>query len=124
MKQIIFIFLVTLVSITASAQLKNTEWKGTIHSDNDIDVLFDYGSDTLYVINVADSSSLETLTYTVKDGVITFQKIKGQSGCDTAGKGTYKFEIKENVMYVTLVSDTCDDRSSAMKDSKWVKVKK
>ena len=123
MKQLIFIFLISLASITVHAQLQNTKWKGTIHSDNDIDVVFDYRSDTLDVINIADSSNLETTTYTIEDSVLAFQKIYGQSNCDATGTGKYKFEIKDDVLYLTLISDACDDRSSALKNSKWVKIK-
>ena len=123
MKRIIFIFLISLASITVHAQLKNTKWKGTIHSDNDIDVVFDYRSDTLDVTNIADSSNLETMTYTIKDSVLTMKKISGQSNCDTTGEGKYKFEIKDDVLYLTLISDACNDRSSALNNSKWVKIK-
>ena len=123
MKEIIFIFLVTLISITVNAQLKNTKWKGTIHSDNDIDVVFDYRSDTLQVINVADSSNLETMTYAIKDSVLSLQKIYGQSACNVTGKGKYKFEIKDDLLYITLLSDDCNDRSSALNNSKWIKMK-
>ena len=74
MKEIIFIFLISLASITVHAQLKNTKWKGTIHSDNDIDVVFDYRSDTLEVLNISDGSNLETMTYAIKDSVLSMKK--------------------------------------------------
>jgi hypothetical protein len=67
MREIILTFLITLISITVDAQLKNTKWKGTIHSDSDIDVVFDYRNDTLEVTNIEDSSNLETMTYTLKN---------------------------------------------------------
>ncbi|MEP6950080.1 MAG: hypothetical protein ABI863_12420 [Ginsengibacter sp.] len=122
MKEIISIFLICLASITVTAQLKNTKWKGTIHSDNDIDVVFDYRSDTLEVTNTADSSNLETMTYTIKDSILTLQKIYGQSACSPSGTGKYKFAIKDDVLNITLLSDDCDDRSSALNNSKWVKI--
>ena len=123
MKEIIFIFGISLVSITLNAQLKNTKWKGTVHSDNDIDVIFNYRSDTLEVTNIADSSNLETMTYTIKDTVLSLQKIYGQSNCSVTGMGKYKFEIKDDLLYITLLSDDCDDRSSALNNSKWIKIK-
>lgn len=123
MKKVIFICLIFLVSIAANAQLESTKWKGTIHSDNDIDVIFNYKNDTLEVLNVADSSTLEALLYTVKDSVLTLQKIYGQSGCDVTGTGQYKFDIKDDTLYITLLSDACDDRSSALNNSKWAKIK-
>ena len=123
MKKIIFIFLVSIVSITVHAQLKNTKWKGTIHSDTNIDAVFDYGNDSLKVTNTADNSNVETMTYTVKDNELTLQKVYGQSDCDATGTGKYKFEIKDDVLILTLVSDACNDRSSALNNSKWAKVK-
>jgi hypothetical protein len=122
MKKIIFILLLSSASVTLHAQLKNTKWKGTIHSDNDIDVVFDYKSDTLEVTNIADSSNLETMTYTLKDSVLALQKVYGQSSCSLTGTGKYKFEIKDNLLSITLISDDCDDRSSALNNSKWVKI--
>jgi hypothetical protein len=123
MKKIIFIFLISLTSITVNAQLKNTKWKGTIHSDNDIDAIFDYRSDTLEVSNTGDGSSLETMTYAIKDSILTLQKIYGQSNCDATGEGKYKFEIKDDLLYLMFISDACDDRSSVLNNSKWSKVK-
>ena len=122
MKKIIFIFLISIASISVCAQLKNTKWKGTIHSDNDIDVIFNYGSDTLEVTSAADGSSFETCIYNTKDTVLSVQKIYGQSNCDTTGIGKYKFEIKDDILYLTLLSDNCDNRSSALNNSKWAKM--
>lgn len=123
MKKLVFIFLVSVGTITAHAQLSNTKWKGIIHSDNDINVVFNYTKDSLKVTNIADNSNVETMTYTLKKNVLTLQKVYGQSECDTAGNGKYKFEIKDNSLYLTLVADDCKDRYSALADSKWVKIK-
>jgi hypothetical protein len=123
MKKIVFVLLVSLTTITVSAQLKNTKWKGLIHADDDINAVFDYRGDTLEVTNAGDGSSIETMTYTVTDTVLTIKKVYGQSSCDNATEGKYKFEIKEDVLYLALLSDTCDNRSSVLNNSKWDKVK-
>ncbi|MEJ7680364.1 MAG: hypothetical protein WKG06_21420 [Segetibacter sp.] len=123
MKKIVFFFIISFASFTLNAQLKNTKWKGTIQADNKIDVVFNYRSDTLDVSNIADGSNIETMTYTVKDSILTLQKIYGQSDCDSTGTGKYKFEVKDDLLYITLISDTCDDRSSALNNSKWGKIK-
>jgi len=122
MKKVFFIFLVSFASLTVHAQLKNTKWKGTIQTDNTIDVVFDYKSDTLEVSSAGDGSNIETMTYTVKDGVISLKKVYGQSSCDGAGVGKYKFEIKDNVLFFTQVADSCNDRTSALSNSKWTKI--
>ena len=123
MKTALFILLVTCTSVSLHAQLKNTKWKGTIQADNKIDVIFNYGTDTVEVSNTADGSSIETMTYTVKDSVLKFQKIYGQSSCGGATGGTYKYELKDDLLYLTLISDSCSDRSSALSNSKWARTK-
>lgn len=123
MKKAVLFFLVSFALVTVHAQLKNTKWKGTIQADNKIDVVFNYRSDTLNVLNTADGSDIETMTYAVKDSVLTLQKIYGHSDCDGTGTGKYKFEIKDNLLYITLISDSCNDRSSALNNSKWAKIK-
>ncbi len=123
MKRIIFIFLVTSTSVTVQAQLKNTKWKGTLNLENKIDVVFDYRNDTLEVINVRDSSSIEIMTYTIQNNIFSLQKISGQSDCDNTVIGKYKFEINNDTLSITLVSDDCNDRYPVLDNSKWIKVK-
>ncbi|WP_018612872.1 hypothetical protein [Segetibacter koreensis] len=123
MKKVMFFLLVSFVSVTVNAQLKNTKWKGTIQADNKIDVIFNYRNDTLDVSNTADGSNIETMTYAIKDTVLTLQKIYGQSDCDGTGSGKYKFEINGDLLSISLLSDVCNDRSSALNNSKWVKIK-
>jgi hypothetical protein len=123
MKKSIFILLVVFTSTSVHAQLKNTKWKGTIQADNTLNVVFDYRSDTLEVTNSDDGSNIETMTYTVKDTVLTLRKISGQSSCDTEGTGKYRFEIKDDALHLTQISDNCNDRTSALSNSKWTRVK-
>lgn len=122
MKKIIFFLLVSFVSVTVHAQLNNTKWKGTIQLENKIDVVFEYTKDTLAVSNIADNSNIETMTYAITDSIITLQKIYGQSDCDIT-EGKYKFWIKDNSLYMTSISDACDDRSGVLNNSKWIMVK-
>lgn len=121
MKTVIFLFLVSFTSVTAHAQLNNTHWKGTLHSNNNIDVVFNYGKDTLTVTNSADNSTIETMTYTIADGIISIKKIDGMSDCDKTVTGKYKFQIKDDLLYVTLLSDECKNRSENLENSKWTK---
>ncbi len=51
MKKTLFVLLVSFASVAVNAQLKNTKWKGTIQTDDKIDVVFDYKTDTLEVSN-------------------------------------------------------------------------
>jgi len=54
---------------------------------------------------------------------LTIKKINGQSDCDASVLGKYKFDIKGKDMYVTLVSDDCNDRSSVLDKATFVKMK-
>ncbi len=123
MKRTLFIFLVLFTSLTAQAQLSNTKWKGQLNLENKIDVVFDFRKDTLEVTNTQDNSHIETMTYTIQDNLLSLQKTSGRSDCDAATIGKYKFEINNDTLSITLVSDACDDRYPVLDNSKWVKVK-
>jgi hypothetical protein len=122
MKQLILLIFLFTAAISAKAQLSNTNWKGTIQGDQTIDVVFHFNNDTLNVENIGDASTLEVLTYATKDSVITFQKVYGQSECDTGAIGQYKYTISKDEIAFTLVEDACEHRSSILNNSKWTKV--
>jgi hypothetical protein len=123
MKKIIFFLLLSLASATVHAQLNNTKWKGTIQLENKVDVVFDYRQDTLTVSNNADNSNIETMTYAVKDSVITLHKIYGQSECNATVNGKYKYQIKDDSLYMILLSDSCKERSDVLNNSAWSRIK-
>lgn len=123
MKTLLIISLVSFLSINAHAQLKNTKWKGTIQTDNKLNVVFDYKIDTVKVTNADDGSNIETMTYTVKNHVMTLKKVYGQSDCDATSTAQYKFQITGDVLHLTQVNDSCSDRISALKDSNWTRTK-
>jgi hypothetical protein len=120
MKKIILLLFVTFGALVSHAQLAKTKWKGTLQLDNPLEVIFDFGKDSLFVYTVADNSALETMTFTDADKVLTIKKVFGQSDCnDTEGK--YKYEIKNGELIFTLVSDECAGRSTVLNNSKWGK---
>jgi len=123
MKKLLFILLVSIVSATAHAQLTNTKWKGTVQLDNPVDVLFDFGKDTFKVTGVADGSLIETMSYSVKDGILSIQKIEGTSNCEGTTIGKYKFDIKNDEITFTLVADDCGDRANVLDKTTWKKDK-
>jgi hypothetical protein len=124
MKNVVFIVLLTMISASLAAQIRNTKWKGTIHGDNPRNVIMDFHKDSVSLFTISDSSLVETMTYSVKDGIISLLKIEGQSDCDNVDVGKYRFRIKDGMMYMKLVSDPCPDRSSAIDSTKWFKWKK
>ncbi len=121
MKKMIVFLLVSVVSLSVHSQLANTKWKDTLKLDNPVAVVFDFQKDTLTVTALEDGSLIETMTYKVQDTVFTITKISGQSSCDGATVGKYKFAIAGDEMYVTLLADDCTDRSSVLDKTKFVR---
>ena len=121
MKKIIFIAFIAFISASANAQLANSKWKGTLQLDNPTDVVFDFRTDTLEAFVAEDNSSLELMKYSIKDNVLSIQKISGQSECDDTAVAKYKFEIGSDGLLLTLIEDNCIDRSGVLDNTKWVK---
>ena len=118
MKKILFLLLISFICLSTHAQVTNSKWKTTLQLDQPVDVVFDFRTDTLDVTNAADSSSLETMKYTLKDTVLTIQKLYGQSECDTGTIGSYTCTINGDEMHLKMISDDCSDRSGVIADIK------
>jgi len=121
MKKITIFLLLAFAAITTNAQLAKTKWKGTLQLDNPVDVVFDFGKDSLTVYTAAENAGLETMTYSAKDAVLAINKAYGQSDCDGTMTGKYKFEIKNDEMTLVLISDDCANRSAVLNNTKWKK---
>lgn len=112
MKKIVFcLLLVTLASGSIKAQLANTKWKGILPLDGPVSVSFNFGNDTLIVMNLEQNSTIETMTYKTNNSTLSLVKVSGQSDCDNTSIGKYKYEIKNNELLIILVEDPCDDRA-------------
>lgn len=122
MKQIISLLFLLITASYVNAQLENTRWKATIVIENPVNVIFDFKKDTASIYTVADSTVIETMTYTSTDTSVTLSKIEGESECGNE-PGKYKFTITNNMMLLTLISDDCYDRSSVVDSTKWTKWK-
>jgi hypothetical protein len=113
MKKTGFLIALAFLSFSSYAQLSKTKWKTTLQLENVTEVYFDFGSDSLKVFVVADSSLLETSLFKEKDRELSILKVKGISNCEGI-TGTYKFEIKNDQLVLTLISDKCSDRSEVL----------
>jgi hypothetical protein len=123
MKKIIFILLATFLLKPAIAQLKNTRWEAAIKGDNPRNTILDFKKDTVILYAASNNEIVETMTYTVSGHTFTVKKIEGQSDCDNTTPGRYGFEIKGDKMLIKLISDVCNDRSSALDITTWTKMK-
>jgi|ERR1017187_513213 hypothetical protein len=120
-KKISLLFLVFLAAISGHAQMAYTKWKTSLQLQDQVTVLFDFKKDTLKAISVADSSIIETMTYTVQDTSLQFKKISGQSECDNTVIGVYRFKITGNQLSLSLMNDNCYARSSVLDHTIWTK---
>lgn len=110
------LLLLTLLTGSIRAQLANSKWKGVLKLDNTVNVSFDFGKDTLIVLNLDEGEIIETMTFKATNSTFTLTKVSGQSDCDNATPGKYQFVIKENTMTITLIEDACNDRAPYLKD--------
>lgn len=115
-KSLCCLLLLTVLSCSVKAQLANTRWKGVLKLDNDVNVTFDFGKDTLTVANIDDGVLIETMTYTATKTTFTLIKTSGQSDCDNSTPGKYSYGIKDNILSISLIEDACEDRSSVIKN--------
>ncbi len=123
MKKICFIILTALVSLASVAQLKNTQWRGTIKGDNPRSVILDFRKDSVLLFTVSDNQLVESMTYTAGNNSFTVNKVEGQSDCDNSTPGKYSFRISGDRMLIKLISDQCADRYTALDTTSWLRWK-
>jgi hypothetical protein len=123
MNKIILLLFLSLTRISSIAQLSHTIWKGVVRGDNPRSVLLGFRKDTAVLLTIYDSSVVESMTYSVKDSTLILKKLEGQSDCDNSSIGKYKFWVRGSVLNIKLIEDPCEDRSSAIDDTKWQKWK-
>ena len=122
MKKFVFILSLVITSVSLSAQLAGSKWKGTLQGDNPQEVVFEFRKDSAVVYTTAENSHVETMTYTVKDNVLTLIKAHGISDCD-GGPGKYSITIEKDTMTMKRSEDNCGDRVEAIDGVKWVRMK-
>jgi hypothetical protein len=105
------------------AQIANSKWEGTVKMDTLTPVTWHFAKDTVWVVQISDNSLVETMTYKTEHGYLYLTKITGVSSCDTKVVGKYKFEIRDDKLYMTVAEDACEDRSSAINSDPYQRVK-
>lgn len=123
MKKILFISWIAVASLSSSAQLKYTKWRGTIRGDNPRNVILDFRKDTVLLFTVSDEQLVESMTYTADNKTFTVNKIDGQSDCDNSTPGKYGFTMSGDRLFVKLISDQCSDRYTALDTTRWLRWK-
>lgn len=121
MKSLMFMALTFLIPFAAKAQLKNTEWVGKIAAPAEVEVVLQFKSDTLQIVIAGTDNVIESMKYSVKDDVITINKILGGSPCSNDQTATLKYIIKNDHLMIVTVNDPCDDRKNAWPPDGFVK---
>jgi hypothetical protein len=127
-KSILFMAVICFALTAAKAQLAFTSWSGTAHllqEDKtliDVKIKWDFRKDTVLVIFPGNGLP-EILTYAEKDNTVTFAKVSGDSPCAVGSGAKYKFEIKDDKLYFTLLESNCEAFSKALDDKPFTRVK-
>ncbi|MBS1575735.1 MAG: hypothetical protein JST09_10570 [Bacteroidetes bacterium] len=125
MKKALISFAIVIACLSAKCQLANHKWEGSIQIDNQATLItLDFKKDTVDALITASGELLEEMTYTVKNGIVTFQKVNGRSECGSDIIGKYKFSIKNDTITLTVAEDICGSRAEVLDQSTWKKVKK
>jgi hypothetical protein len=121
MKSFISILIATFAIITLKAQFANTSWKGLYKVPDPTEMILQFKTDTLLLIDPMNNQPVETMKYSVSGDTVTITKISGASDCNDE-KGIYKMEIKDNKLFITLISDDCYSRSASGADEALEKI--
>ena len=114
MNKILILAVICCFGYAAKAQLASTSWIGTMNVQGGMDAIFNYGKDTLVVINPSDNSTIETMTYSVNDSIISIKKVDGTSPCDNETVGKYSYKLENDQLTMKLVADDCSERAQAI----------
>jgi hypothetical protein len=113
MKAFYLLIALTLTATIANAQLKNTKWKGKLNVPVETNVILDFKKDSVDMIITDEGVVGETMTYSVKDSIITMKKTSGHSPCNVDDVFAIKYLIKDDKLYLSNLSDPCDERTYA-----------
>jgi hypothetical protein len=124
MKRILMLPFILIFCFTSvvHAQIQNTQWKGTLIMDSTVDIVWHFDKDTSRVFTQADSSILETMIYKTEGGFLFLTRVSGISSCEKA-IGKYKFDIRDEKLYLKPVADACQDRADAISSEPYVRIK-
>ena len=115
-KYLLLFLLINLSSNTINAQLKNTSWNGDFMVPQPTEGILVFKQDTTYLVlgsEFNEESILETMSYKIDHDTLTLQKLSGSSPCSDEIIGKYLFVIKNDMLYIQLISDDCSPRAAA-----------
>lgn len=104
---VIAVAIISFAFIQAPDPLKNTKWRNE-------DLLIHFtASDTVKLF--VDNKLVTSALYKVKDSLLTWRDyIVSDASCDTSIRGSYIYNIKEDVLTFRLVNDKCEGRANIL----------
>ena len=101
----------------------NTKWQGELNVPYKTMVILNFKKDSVDMI-IADNGMIgETMTYSVKDSVITMKKTGGNSPCNVDDVFRVKYLIKDDKLFISNILDPCDARVQSWSNEPLARVK-
>lgn len=122
MKNVIFVLMLLVTTVSAKAQLNGTKWRGNVNVPEDVTVLLNFQKQTLEM-TAMDGNQLESMSYTVKGDTILLKKLSGGSPCDLDSTFKVKYTINDDKLSITPLTDDCEGRQRAWQKQPFTKVK-
>jgi len=123
MKSFYFLITLLLTAGVAKAQLKGTKWEGKLNVPDETNVILDFKKDSVDMIIVDGGFVGETMTYSVSDSVITMKKVSGHSPCNIDDVFKVKYLVKGDELFISNLSDPCDERTETWTKEPLLRVK-
>ncbi len=122
MKNVIFVLMLLVTTVSAKAQLNGTKWRGNVNVPENVTVLLNFQKQTLEM-TAMDGNQLESMSYTVKGDTILLKKLSGGSPCDLDSTFKVKYTINDDKLSITPLTDDCEGRQRAWQKQPFTKVK-
>ena len=124
MKTFYFFIVLLLTAAIAKAQLKNTKWEGELNVPDQTKIILDFKTDSVDIIITDGGFVGESMTYSVKDSVITMKKTSGRSPCNVGDVFKVKYLVKDDKLFISNLSDPCDVRIQSWTNEPLIRVNK
>lgn len=112
MRRIVLLAAIIFSSRISFGQIANTNWKGYFQTPDSVELVLHFKTDTL-LVNTTDSETIEMMRFSVHNDTLSLVKIAGQSDCMDNSEALYKFELKQDRLFISVLRDDCDQRGSA-----------
>lgn len=123
MKKILSVLMFCFIVSGLNAQLADTKWKAIANVPEPMEVIFDFEKDVMNLYLADGITLLESSAYKLQNDTLSINKISGGSPCNNETIGTYKFEIRDEKLFITLIDDACSERKNSVSTEGMVRLK-